>query len=277
MKISIGIDIGGSTTKAVAADKKGNLIGTLQVSADDPRTCTYGILGRILKQCNLTLKDVDKIVLTGLGSTYFQEDIYGIPTVSVPELSAIGRGGLALSGLSQALVVSMGTGTAFVKASLTEYRHLGGSGIGGGTLCGLAARFLGIHDVFTLSNLASQGDRTKADLRIGDLLDKDIPSLNSELTASNFGKIKSSASAPDLAAALFNMIYENIGVMAAFALSDDTTKDVVLTGSLACLPQAETTFGVFNRMQDIFGIHFIIPPNAAFSTAIGALLSENDS
>ena len=75
-----------------------------------------------------------------------------------------------------------------------------------------------------------------------------------------------------MAAALFNMIYETVGVMAAFALKDDTTRDVVLTGSLACLPPAKVTFDVFRRMEDVFGVNFIIPPNAAFATAIGSLL-----
>lgn len=73
-----------------------------------------------------------------------------------------------------------------------------------------------------------------------------------------------------MAAALFNMIYENIGVMAVFALAGDAVRDVVLTGSLACLSPARTTFDVFNRMQDIFHVNFIIPPHAAFATAVGA-------
>ena len=78
MKASIGIDIGGSTTKAAGRNETGELIGTLQVTADDPRTCTYGILGRFLQQHNLSLSDVSQITLTGLGSTFFHEDIYGI-------------------------------------------------------------------------------------------------------------------------------------------------------------------------------------------------------
>lgn len=50
MKLSLGIDIGSSSTKAAALDAHGTLLGTLQVHADDPRTSAYGVLGRFLNQ-----------------------------------------------------------------------------------------------------------------------------------------------------------------------------------------------------------------------------------
>lgn len=275
MKVFIGIDIGGSTTKAAGMNETGDLIGTLQVTADDPRTSTYGVLGRFLEQNRLTLNDVAEITLTGMGATFFHEDIYGISTRHADELASIGQGGLKVAGLDEALVVSMGTGSAFIRASKSNgTRYLGGSGVGGGTLSGLASRFLHQTNIFTLSEMAMKGDRAMADLRIGDMQDDDLPSLNAELTAANFGKIKSGATDYDMAAALFNMIYETVGVMAVFALKDDSARDIVLTGSLACLPPAKVTFDVFNRLKEVFGVNFIIPPNAAFATAIGSLLSS---
>ena len=273
MKVSIGIDIGGSTTKAAGRNEAGELIGTLQVTGGDPRTCTYGVLGHFLQKNHISLDDVSELTLTGLGSTFFHKDIYGIPTRHVDELIAIGQGGLYLSGLSEALIISMGTGTAFIRASKNDgFRHLGGSGVGGGTLMGLASHFLHQDNVFTLSDMAMKGSRAMADLRIGDLVDEDVPTLNSDLTASNFGRIKSGATDQDMAAALFNMIYEIAGVMATFALRGDTTRDVVVTGSLACLPPAEATSSVFHRLTEVFGVNFILPPHAAFATAIGSLL-----
>ena len=101
MKLSLGIDIGSSSTKAAALDEHGALLGTLQVHADDPRTSAYGVLGRFLDQQGASFDDVEKIVLTGLGSTYFHENIFGIPTIHALELDAIGRGGLYLSGLDE--------------------------------------------------------------------------------------------------------------------------------------------------------------------------------
>ena len=128
MNLSLGIDIGSSSTKAAALDEHGTLLGTLQVHADDPRTSAYGVLGRFLDQQGASFNDVEKIVLTGLGSTYFHENIFGIPTIHALELDAIGHGGLYLSGLDEALVVSLGTGSAFIRASRTNgFRHLGGN------------------------------------------------------------------------------------------------------------------------------------------------------
>lgn len=275
MKLSLGIDIGSSSTKAAALDEHGTLVGTLQVNADDPRTSAYGILGRFLEQLKASLNDLEKIVLTGLGSTYFHENIFGIPTFHALELDAIGHGGLYLSGLEEALVVSIGTGSAFIRASKsTGFKHLGGSGVGGGTLAGMANRFLGISDILTLSEMALHGNKAMADLRIADVQNEDVPGLEADLTAANFGRIKSGATDADLAAALFNMIYENAGVMASLALKQDTIHDVVLTGSLASLPPAVQAFDIFNNLYDVFGLNYIIPPHPSFATAVGALLCD---
>ena len=153
MNLSLGIDIGSSSTKAAALDEHGTLLGTLQVHADDPRTSAYGVLGRFLDQQGASFDDVEKIVLTGLGSTYFHENIFGIPTIHALELDAIGHGGLYLSGLDEALVVSLGTGSAFIRASRTNgFRHLGGSGAGSLASLAPAAKtfdiFNQMHDVF---------------------------------------------------------------------------------------------------------------------------------
>lgn len=67
---------------------------------------------------------------------------------------------------------------------------------------------------------------------------------------------------------------ENVGVMASLALSQDTTRNVVLTGSLASLAPAAKTFDIFNQMHDVFGIDYIIPPHPSFATAVGALLCD---
>ena len=125
MKLSLGIDIGSSSTKAAALDEHGTLLGTLQVHADDPRTSAYGVLGRFLDQQGASFDDVEKIVLTGLGSTYFHENIFGIPTIHALELDAIGRGGLYLSGLDEALVVSLMGGLLGLALSVGLVKILG--------------------------------------------------------------------------------------------------------------------------------------------------------
>ena len=67
-----------------------------------------------------------------------EDSIYGLKTIRVEEFTANAKGGLYLSGLDRAIIVSMGTGTAYVYADAQSSEYLGGTGVGGGTLVGLS-------------------------------------------------------------------------------------------------------------------------------------------
>ena len=116
MEVILGIDIGGSTTKIVGLRTDGSVLSMLRVRAEDQVTSLYGALGNYLTSNGLTLKDVRRVVLTGVGASYVEGDIYGLPTCKVDEFSASGTGALALSDQDSAVVVTMGTGTAFMWA-----------------------------------------------------------------------------------------------------------------------------------------------------------------
>lgn len=266
--IHLGIDIGGSTTKVAGFSQKGAMVGTLKVSAEDPLTCTYGAFGRFMGEHSLSLKDISEITLTGVGATFVDGPLYGIPTRKIPELEAIGHGGLILSGLKEALVVSMGTGTAFVRACEDQIEHVGGSGVGGGTLCGLSSGLLHEQNFGLLSRLAEHGDAANVDLLIRDIYRGSAPTLMPELTASNFGKLKSGAASEDLASALFNLVFQTIGLLALFACRNDRIKDIVLTGSLTDFPKAKE---IFDSMGRLYGVRYLIPEHAAYATAIGCV------
>lgn len=107
MGIILGIDVGGSTTKIVGLTPGGELISTMTVRAYDQITSLYGALGHYINANKFSLSDVERILVTGVGSSYLSGDIYGIPTQRIEEFSAIARGGLALAGLDEAVVVSM--------------------------------------------------------------------------------------------------------------------------------------------------------------------------
>ncbi len=268
MSVVLGIDVGGSTTKIVAYDQK--IIGMLQVRAGDQITSLYGAIGNLLKTYHLKLSDIEKIVLTGVGASLIEEDIYGIPTQKVAEFEAIGKGALLLSGEERALVVSMGTGTSFVDASKEAITHIGGSGVGGGTLVGLSSKLLGVSDIEAIIALAEKGSLANVDLTIGDISKGQIPNLPEEITAANFGKIKSTASKADLALGLMNMIYQTAGVLAAFCAGGRGIRKVLFTGSVADLPQAEPLLKAVEALYE--GLEFSIPENATFITAIGAAI-----
>ena len=118
MGIILGIDVGGSTTKIVGLTPGGELISTMTVRAYDQITSLYGALGHYINANKFSLSDVERILVTGVGSSYLSGDIYGIPTQRIEEFSAIARGGLALAGLDEAVVVRIiPTSAAAVSAA----------------------------------------------------------------------------------------------------------------------------------------------------------------
>jgi type II pantothenate kinase len=274
MGVVIGIDVGGSTTKIGGFRKEGDkhiLMQPLFVRATDPITSIYGAFGRFTNENDLALSDIDRVVTTGVGSSYITKPIYSLECDSVPEFRAIGLGGLYLSGLERAVVVSMGTGTALVYAEKgKEPEYLGGTGVGGGTLMGLSKKLLGLEDIDYIQELAKEGDLSHIDLRIGDITRKDRAlSMPDHMTAANFGKISDAASAADLSLGLLNMVFETVGMMAVFNARAKGVKDIVLTGNLTSVDYAKTAFEGLSAM---FGLNFVIPENARFSTVIGTAM-----
>jgi len=271
-KTIIGIDVGGSTTKIVGFDDKGALIAPIFIRANDQITSVYGALGKFTTENNIRLSDIEKIMVTGVGSTFITDDIYNIPCSHVVEFPCIGRGGIYLSGLDKAIIVSMGTGTAIVYADSTgHFEYLGGTGVGGGTLIGLSEKMLGVRTIANIIELANEGDLNKIDLMVNDITKNEVhPDLSPNLTASNFGKISDVATRSDLALGIINMIFETVGMTAIFAARGRGIKDIVLTGNMTTIPQAKK---IFASLNELFGMNFIIPENAQFGTVIGAALS----
>ncbi len=268
MDVILGIDIGGSTTKVVGLRTDGSVISMLRVRAEDQVTSLYGALGNYLKSNGLSLGDVRRVVLTGVGASFVEGGIFGLPTCKVDEFSASGAGALALSGQASGVVVTMGTGTAFLWAEKGgAVRHLCGSGIGGGTLGGLCRKLVGMERFGQIKRLAEDGDLGMVDLTIRDIAKNPAPTLDPTLTASNFGNLAEDASPADLAAGAVNLVLQAIGTMTVLACQSCGTKTVILTGSMTTLSQAEANFQNFEKL---YGIHYIIPENATFATAIGA-------
>ncbi len=272
MNVIIGIDVGGSTTKIVGFERGGKLIEPLFVKANDPITAIYGAFGKFTDENRLELKNIDKIMVTGVGSSYINKPLYGLECKHVSEFDCIGLGGLYLSGLEKAIVVSMGTGTALVKAEKDKaVEHLGGTGIGGGTLTGLAKKMLGVTDIKSIFELASAGDLSNIDLRVSDITRKAIPGMSSELTAANFGKVDDLATSSDLALGLINMIFESVAMLALFASRDKKINKIVMTGNMTTIPQARE---IFSALTNTFEAEFMLPHNSQFATVIGAALTE---
>ena len=283
MKTVLGIDVGGSTTKIVGFRENGQqkeLIPPLWVRAGDPVTSIYGAFGKFTMENGLSMKEIDRVLMTGVGSAFARNPLYdGLSCRIVPEFTSVGLGGLYLSELTDAIVVSMGTGTAIIHAKKevngkTTVEYLGGTGVGGGTLVGLSHKMLGVDTVSHIEELCEGGDLSKVDLRIRDISTKDLyPGVNYELTASNFGKLSDMANKHDIALGIVNMVGETIGMLSVFAARNYGLSNVVLTGNLTRIAPIRQVFAV---LEKTFGIHFFIPENAQYGTVIGAALCEDE-
>jgi len=275
----IGIDVGGSTTKIVgfSTDEKGDskLISPFLVRATDPITSIYGAFGKFTAENGLSLSDIDRVMVTGVGATHMQQPIYSLDCHTVPEFSAAALGGLYLSGLDEAIIVSMGTGTALIHAKKeqgkTKINYLGGTGVGGGTLLGLTKKMTGIDTIEHIEEICRDGNIENINLRVGDISkNAKFTGVNENLTASNFGKVSDMATNSDIALGVANMVAETIAMMAIFTARGHNLDNVVLIGNLTNIKPVRDVF----HSLDSFGVNFIIPENASFGTVVGAALYD---
>jgi len=269
MPIIVGIDIGGSTTK-IAGFNDRSMFSPMLVKANDPLASVYGAFGKFVSVNGLSLDNIERIMVTGVGSSFLKENLFGIPTGKVDEFVATGMGGLHLSKLQKAIIVSMGTGTAFIRADGKSEKHMGGTGVGGGTLLGLSNRMLNIRHFDDIIETSQGGNLANVDLSIGDITRDVLKGLPPETTASNFGKISDLATKADIAYGIINLVFQTIGMMAVFVTRIDQIKDVVLTGNLTNVHQCRE---IFSQLSQLYDVNFHIPEHAEYATAIGAAVS----
>ncbi|MCX8073027.1 MAG: pantothenate kinase [Candidatus Binatia bacterium] len=260
----VGIDIGGSTTDAVLDTAA---LPVVSVEANDPTAAAAGALGKLAHELGVELAAVHAIAATGGGARHLGTNLLGIPVHKVPEIIAIGVGGASLAGKERALVVSLGTGTAMVSVEHDRVEHVGGTGVGGGTLLGLAKHLLQISRLETLERLAAGGDLSHVDLTVGDIAGGPVGRLPAHATASNFGKLGADARAEDKARGLINMIAEVIVSLSVLAARACGQREIVLTGKLLRVrPFVERVLAT----SGLFDCEFLVPPHAEYATAIGA-------
>jgi type II pantothenate kinase len=214
----------------------------------------------------------ERIAVTGGQHRSLPPRIGSTPIVGVSEVAAIGRGGLHLTGLEQALVVSAGSGTAMVAARAREARHVTGSAVGGGTLQGLGRLLLGVADAREIDDLAQRGDANVADLTLAEVLGATVGSLPVDANAVNFGRLAQQEVAllpEDMAAALVRMVGQVIAVIAINATRAERLDSTVVIGHLADL---SSVCRVLHTVAGYYSTTITIPLQPGYGTAIGALL-----
>jgi len=266
----IGIDIGSTTTKAVSLEN-GQVVKKIKTRAIDAVTSATGALGKMILENGIRMSEIQRIMITGAGATKIDGDLFGIPTEKVSEISAIGTGGIFQSCRDNIIIVNIGTGTAVIEAHRDRIIHLGGSGVGGGTILGLGKKLLSLSDFGDIMKLAASGSLDPVDLLVEDIMATDLNFLNKKSTASNFGKMLDTARDEDIALGIINMVYEVIGMLAVFAARSRNIDRVIVSGSGAHNPLGQKVLAEITRMHSV---HFEYPADAEFTTAIGAGLTH---
>ena len=203
----------------------------------------------------------------------FSGSANGMPTsmkntiTIIAEIDAIGFGGAALADCNECVVVSMGTGSAIVHFANNCAEHLGGSGVGGGTIQGLSALICGLDSPSQVESLALKGNASELNLTISDLGYEQISFLGADMTASNFADIKSKR-VEDQAAAILNLVGETVGIIASIcARSVNCLDHIVVVGKVA-----ENRFirQVLILVGKLYQTTFIFPENPGYATVYGA-------
>ena len=271
------VDLGGTNTDVLLAGADGRILR----SAVLPWVSVSSIadLRRALELAGANVDALTAVAITGGRHRELQDEIGAARLVHVNELTAIGRGGLAAAGVERALILSMGTGTAFVSAGPEGMMHLGGTAVGGGTVLGLARLTLGTTDPIRIGELAAKGDPHNVDLTVGDIIGGGVGVVPADMTAAHFGKVGRPSddgvipSPEDIAAGLIELVGQALGRMGLLAARSQHHDAVVLTGHLV---EWAGIGAAVRRVAGAFGGRVITPPNPGFATARGALLALLD-
>lgn len=264
MKI-IGIDAGTSNVKIIAMDKEGKISNKMFLHKME----IIKALEKFLEQSEINENEISKIVITGIGQTEINENIHGIETIKIDEFKAVGTGATFSTNLKEALIISIGTGTAFVRADNGKYTHIGGTGIGGGTLINLCKRFAGINSFREIEERIKDADIEKIDLRLKDIKKDAINNLlPAEITIANFGKLTEDSTSNDVILGIVNLIAETIGMMGIFATQNMQNKNIIVVGSITELTHIKKVLNMLSKLQNV---NYIIPENAEWMGAIGAI------
>ena len=266
--MTVGIDIGSTATKAVLIKNRSSLLFLkTKAKADDSVSSASGVLGKLIAENEININAINKIKLTGVGASAVPDFLLGIAVEKVKEIDAIGTGAMLITGRENIIVANIGTGTALVEAGKDSITHLGGTGMGGGTILGLGKKLLGLSRFTDIMELAEKGDLSHVDLLLEDVTANNLGFLNRKATASNFAKMLDTATDADIAFGIVSMVYQVIGTVAVFAAKSLSADRVIVTGngSNNCIGKS-----ILSEIAKLYFIDFEYPENAEYATALGA-------
>ncbi len=228
-------------------------------------------LNNILKNIEEGSK-IKSISVTGGKHLDLPDSFDGQKIIKKNEIDCIGIGAKKLSQLdSNFLVLSCGSGTACVAYENETATHLGGTGLGGGTirgLCKLAAQIDDPDEIDDLSKIGSQiGDYT-----LKDVISGPIGNLPEDSIAVHLGNLNmlNKLEKEDICKSIIYLVATNVARLAATtALAAKLNKIVVIGRS----PNYFLYKEVLTRWIEFSGLEVIFPEKREFATALGTLES----
>lgn len=252
MKTIVCMDIGTSKIKAAVRSDSGLIL--LEMDEYKPEKHYLDLVERYYP---------DKVFVTGSGERHLADwDNY----IKLDELECTAYIVKHL-GLSEGLVANMGTGTSFTLYSDDDgYRHLNGTGVGGGVLLGLSQRMLGIFNPGELEALAAQGDLSAVNIVIDDIYPQGLGWLAGDVTVANFGK--EGGNREDVALGIHSLVTESIVSMVRALLFHSPVKDVILCGGVT---NNQLVTKLFAKYSALFGFKTTYLDQPSFGTTLGML------
>lgn len=252
----ISMDIGTSNIKIIETDENLNIKNKMILEKMEPEKA----LENFLEENKINLKNIEKIIVTGVGANNMSDKFLNTQVAKVPEFIATG------SIEENVIIASVGTGTAFIKNENGVMNHLGGTGVGGGTLINLCKKINPEISFEDIRNAESTGSLENVDLTIQDVTTEKIKTLPKDTTAVNFGKLNEKATEQDIVLGIMNMIFETIGVMAALAAKGSNITKIIAIGQIVNIPYARK---VLDKIEKLHNVKFIIPENAEVRNSNG--------
>ena len=259
---TIAIDRGASCTD-FAVVESGRLTKTHSIENRDWQS--------IVKSYDRLKDPYQKYRTVFTGSTADMPDRLKLESQTISEIDAIGFGGSALANYNDCIVASIGTGTAIVHFSRKSSRHVGGTGIGGGTIKGLSSLICDLEDPVKIEAAAQKGNPSKINLTISDLGYEGLSFLGSDMTASNFADI-TSKNPEDLAAGILRLVGETVGIIASMCAREFNCRDrIVIVGKVANSHFIRHTIDLVGKLYET---QFTFPDNPGYATVYGAAVKD---
>ncbi|MCQ6561172.1 type II pantothenate kinase [Paenibacillus mendelii] len=267
--MNIGIDAGGTLIKVVCRDRgslKYHKFPSIQLDYvaswingfDEAQICVTGGKASLLKsKMKHKPAEIVEFEATSQGVRYFltkndfEEDAY--------------------------LVTNVGTGTSIHHVTEHWQQRMGGTGVGGGTMMGLAQLLTGLTDYEEIVRLAAKGSRNRIDLLVSHIYEGAEPPIPGDLTASNFGNLLPSASLASLSkeellAAVIGLVGETVATTSVLAAGQCGVSTVIFIGS--SFLRNKLLKEVVIRYTKLRGGSPLFLQNGEFCGAVGASLYE---